>query len=313
MRFWPLARLERGSVGGDRLPDARGVMKLPDDAITKLYAVPLDAFTRERDALATALTKAGHSDQARVMRQLRRPSAPLWATNQLARVDAERLEVFLESVVQIRKTQLRDPRAAAEALTRQRRELQHLVRRAGELLAKHGARATPDAERRISDTLLGAAVDRDRADELRHGRLTQELAAPGFEVLTGTERPGHLQLVRGGQSAGTRDTQPETAGREIVERRAGLGRDGHRQRAEAARQREEEATRRREEAAAQKREEAAARQREMAERRAAVEQAGQEAKELTARLAAARQRLAEARRAAKLASTPSRTPRRARP
>ena len=144
-------------------------MKLPEDAITKLYAVPLDAFPRERNALATAMTKAGHADQARAVRQLRRPSAPLWATNQLARVDSDRLEAFLDSVVQIRKTQLRDPRAAAEALTQQRRELQHLVRRAGELLAKHGARATPDAERRISDTLLGAAVDRQSADELRHG------------------------------------------------------------------------------------------------------------------------------------------------
>jgi hypothetical protein len=295
-------------------------VKLPEDAITRLYAVPLDAFTRERNGLATSLTKAGHADQARVVRQLRRPSAPLWATNQLARVDSERLEAFLDSVVQIRKTQLRDPRAAAEALTRQRRELQHLVRRAGELLAKHGSRATPDAERRIADTLLGAAVDRDRASELRHGRLTQELAAPGFEVLAGTERPGHLQLVRGGQPARTRDTQPETAERGNVERRAGLDRDDQRRRDqvarprdEAARQREEEAARRREEAAAQKREEAAARQREMAERRAAVEQAGQEAKELTARLAAARQRLAEARREAKLASTPSRTKRRSRP
>jgi hypothetical protein len=295
-------------------------MKLPEDAITKLYAVPLDAFTRERNALATAMTKAGHADQARAVRQLRRPSAPLWATNQLARVDSDRLEAFLDSVVQIRKTQLRDPRAAAGALTQQRRELQHLVRRAGELLAKHGARATPDAERRISDTLLGAAVDRDRADELRDGRLTQELAAPGFEVLAATERPGHLQLVRGGQAPRTSDTLSDKAERENVERRAGPDRDRQRQRDEAARQREEaatrqreEATRRREEAATQQREEAAARQREMAERRAAVEQAGQEAKELTARLAAARQRLAEARRAAKLASTPSPTTRRSRP
>ena len=169
--------------------------KHSDEAITKLYAVPLDAFTRERNTLAAALAKAGQADRARAVRELRRPSAPLWATNQLARVDAERLEAFLDSVVQIRKTQLRDPRAATEALTRQRRELQHLVRQAGELLAKHGARATPEAERRISDTLLGAAVDRDRADELRHGRLTQELAAPGFEVLAGTGRPGHLRLV----------------------------------------------------------------------------------------------------------------------
>ena len=35
--------------------------------------------------------------------------------------------------------------------------------------------------RRISDTLLGAAVDRHRAQELREGRLTQELPAPGVE------------------------------------------------------------------------------------------------------------------------------------
>ena len=154
------------------------------------------------------------------------------------------------------------------------------MRQAGELLAKHGARATPEAERRISDTLLGAAVDRDRADELRHGRLTQELAAPGFEVLAGTGRPGHLRLVRGGPPARTRDTPPETAEPDNVERRAGLDREGQRQRDEAARsldkaarQREEkrrqqeEAAQSRHEAAAQKREEAAARQREMAERR----------------------------------------------
>jgi hypothetical protein len=292
------------------------VTKHSDDAITKLYAVPLDAFTRERNTLAAALAKAGQTDRARAVRQLRRPSAPLWATNQLARVDSERLEAFLDSVVQIRKTQLRDPRAATEALTRQRRELQHLVRQAGELLAKHGARATPEAERRISDMLLGAAVDRDRADELRHGRLTQELAAPGFEVLAGTGRPGHLRLVRGGQPARTRDTPPETAEPENVERCAGLDREGQRQRDEAARSLDK-AARQREEKRRQQEEAALVLAAHEPPPRGAASgrtsnrrgQAGQEAKELTARLAAARQRLAEARRAAKLASTGSRASR----
>jgi hypothetical protein len=278
-----------------------------EDAITKLYAAPLDAFTRERNALATALTKAGHADQARAVRQLRRPSAPLWAINQLARADSERLEAFFDSIAQIRKTQLRDPRAAAEAVAQQRRALAHLVRRAREVLASHGGRATRDAERRISDTLLGAAVDRHRADELRHGRLTQELAAPGFEVLTGTGGAGHLQLVRRGQAPRTGDAHPqkndrenEKNEREKVGRRAELELARRRQRDEAARHREE--------AAARKRDESARRQREMAERRATVEQADQEAKELSARLAAARQRLAEARRAAKSTATRSRQP-----
>jgi hypothetical protein len=271
------------------------VTDLSADAIGKLYAVPLAAFTRERDALAAALKKADHAAQARAVRQLRRPSAALWATNQLAHTDAERLVAFLDGITQVQKTQLRDPRAAAEALTNQRRELQHLVRRAGELLANQGSRATPATERRISDTLLGAAVDRPRADELRHGRLTQELAAPGFEVLGGAGRGDHLRLVSGGQAAPARDSRS--------------GSDGRRDQHKLDRQQQKQAAlRQKEEAAASQREEAALRQREMAVRRAAVEQAEQEASDLSARLAAARQRLVEARRAVKSASRSGRRP-----
>jgi len=282
------------------------VTDLPEDAIAKLYAVPLAAFTRERDALAAALTKNDRAAEARAVRQLRRPSAPLWATNQLAHAEADQLGAFLDGITQVRKAQLRDPRAAAEGLARQRRELQHLVHRAGALLTRHGTRATPEAMRRISDTLLGAAVDGPRADELRHGRLTQELAAPGFEVLTGGGRADHLQLVKGGKAgsadagrAQRRGAAPEQSDQPSATQ---LKEEAARQRRDAARQRAEVATREREEAAARKQQEAEARQREMAERRAAVEQADQETRDLKARLAAARQRLAAARRAAKSAS-----------
>ena len=288
---------------------------LPNDAIAKLYAVPVNAFTRERNAMAAALKKNNRADEARAVLELRRPSAPLWATNQLAHAEAERLRAFLDGIVEVRKTQLRDPRAAAEGLARQRRELQHLAQRAGELLAQHGTRATPDALRRISDTLLGAAVDGPRAEELRHGRLTEELAAPGFEVLTGGGRADHLHLVKGGKT-GSADADRAKRGRpahespaahppsaaQVKEETARQRRDAAQQRAEAAAREREEAERQREEASARKRREAEAQQREMAERRAAVEQADQEAKELEARLAAARQRLAAARLAAKSAS-----------
>jgi hypothetical protein len=279
-----------------------------EDAISKLYAVPPASFTRERNATAAALAKNGRADEARAVRQLRRPSAPLWATNQLAHADADRLEAFLDAVAQLRKTQLRDPRAAAEGLARQRRELQSLVRRAGELLAQHGTRATPDAMRRISDTLLGAAVDLQRAKALRHGRLTEELDAPGFEVLTGGGRADHLHLVKGGRaaSAAADRSQRERVGRgdrvAPREHAAQIKDEAARQRREAARERAEAIAREREAAAERKRQEAEAHQRELAERRAAVEQADQEAKELKARLAAARQRLAEARRAARSAT-----------
>jgi hypothetical protein len=291
----------------------RGLLVVTDlsaDAIGKLYAVPLAAFTRERDALAAALKKADHAAQARAVRQLRRPSAALWAANQLAHTDTERLAAFLDGITQVQKTQLRDPRAAAEAVTNQRRELQRLVRRAGELLAKQGNRATPAIERRISETLLGAAVDRVRADELRHGRLTEELAAPGFEVLAGAGRGDHLRLVSGGRTAPTkhpRSTSDERRDRPELDRQRRRD-EAARQRDDAAQQKKQAALRQREEAAALEREEAAQWQREMAERRAAVEHAEEEARDLTARLAAARRRLVEARRAAKSASRSGRRP-----
>ena len=301
---------------------------VPEDAITRLYAVPPGAFTRERDALVKTLAGSARQAEARALRRLRRPSASLWAANQLAHAEPERLRAFLEGITQVRSAQLRDPRAAAEALGQQRRALAQLVRRAGELLAAHGSRATPETGRRISDTLLGAAVEGEHAEALAHGRLTQELAAPGFEVLAGGGRPAHLHLVHGGKAARDKpDARQPARGKHHDDHRGGDTRrdstrddntpasraerparralDQQRRREQADRQ-ASAAERAREEEAARERQAAAARQREMAERQAAVEQAEREARELNTRLVAARQRLAEARRAARAAARPSR-------
>jgi hypothetical protein len=82
-------------------------------AIEQLYRVPPSAFTRERTAMATALRKGGQPAQGHAVSQLRRPSAPLWATNQLAHEDPKRLAGFIDSVERVRRMQLRDPRGGA--------------------------------------------------------------------------------------------------------------------------------------------------------------------------------------------------------
>ena len=250
-------------------------------AIEELYRIPLSAFTRERNAKAISLRKAGQPAQAQAILQLRRPSAPLWATNQLAHEDPKRLAEFLDSVERVRQTQLRDPRAAGEALQRQRAELEALVARAGDLLARQGSRATSVTHRRISDTLLGAAVDRHRAEELREGRLTQELSALGFEVLAGAPR-GNLRLVPGGQAQrGPRDRSGES------ERRA---------QAEQERERRDRA--------------AADLERAAAVRQSAAVEVAREAEELARKLTAARARVREAQRASKAAAAAVRKARR---
>jgi hypothetical protein len=269
------------------------VAQAPARIVEELYAVPLSAFTRERDARAAALERAGEAAAAHAVRTLRKPTATLWATNQLGRAEPDRLERFLATVEQLRRSQLRDARAAAEAMRAQRAELDALVERAEDVLRSAGFRASPDSTREISSTLLGAAVDPERAADLRHGRLTAVLEAPGFEVLSGAATPRHLRLVAPQKPAPApparrpRDDAPRLA----AERRRAAAEA--RAQARAARKAAAEAERLR------RRREAEERARRTAERRAEVERLEVEARRLTSALADARRRLREEGRLAK--------------
>jgi hypothetical protein len=241
-------------------------------AIDELYGVPPKEFAVARNAKVAALKAAGHVEEAQAVRQLGKPSPFLWATNQLARQDRERVAHFVDVVRRARQSQLRDPRTAAEAMKTIRTELQALTHRAAEILAKAGYRISPSASARISNTVLGAAVDGDLVEDLRHGRLTAELAAPGFEVLAGAERGRRLQLVRGGKSSEAHSEQTE------------------------ARRAQEQAERER------LVQEAAALRLDAAQRKAAAELAAQEVRELERQLAEARRKLRVAEREATAAA-----------
>jgi len=235
-------------------------------ALDELYGVPPKDFSSARNAKAAALKAAGHTEAAEAVRRLAKPSPFLWATNQLARLDPERVVRFVDVVRRVRQSQLRDRRTAAEGMQTIRAELQALTNRAAEVLTKAGYRVPASAITRISNTLLGAAVDAQLVDDVRRGRLAAELAAPGFEVLAGVEPGRTLQLVRGGK-----------------------GSERPLERAEAARALEQvERARRAQEAEARRRD---------AERRAAeVARAADEVRELERQLADARRRLRSAQR-----------------
>lgn len=182
--------------------------------IERLHAVPPGEFTATRNRIVAELRKAGRPAEAQAVARLRRPSPALWAVNQLARGGRQDLAAFVEAVDRLRRVQLRDPRAAADALRAQRAALETLVARAGDLLRGADLAASPAILRRVSDTLMGAAADQDQARLLRRGALTEELAAPGFEAFSGA-RIGTvpLRLV----------TRPETvrpADRDAAVRRA---------------------------------------------------------------------------------------------
>jgi hypothetical protein len=238
--------------------------------IEELYSVPLKEFTSARNAKAAALKAAGHGAEAKALRRLGRPTVSLWAANQLARLVPNKVSHFIDLVQQVRRKQLSGPRLTAEVTQTQRTELTALTNRAAEALREAGYRPSPAALGRISNTLLGAAVDRHLAEDLRHGRLTAELPPPGFEVLAGVRAGADLQVLRGGRPSGRESEQV------------------------AAQQAREQAERERQEAEAARRD---ARQRaEVAER------ASQEVRDLERQLAEARRRRLVAQREATAAA-----------
>ncbi|HEV8584134.1 MAG TPA: hypothetical protein VGT02_04100 [Methylomirabilota bacterium] len=255
----------------------------PPRALERLYAVAPKDFTRARNALAAEL-RASDPEAARAIARLRRPSAALWAVNQLGRRAGPALERFLGAVDRLRRTQLSDPRGAMEAMRAERAQLETLVERAATALAEAGYPASAEARRRISDTLLGAAADRAHAQALQRGRLGEELQAPGFDALTGA---GRLRVVQGG--APRRDAgERETRRREAAEARK-------HEREAKAREREREAETRR---------------RQASERAAEVAALERDAAAARERLAEVERRLKDSRQAARRAGR--RTPRRGR-
>jgi hypothetical protein len=166
------------------------------DHIAELYAVPPAEFTAARNRMTAELRKRGRTAEAQAVSRLRKPSAALWAVNRLASTDGKELAAFIDAVDRLRRSQLRDPSAAADALRAQRAALDALLGRARDALARSGLTASQAIVRRISDTLMGAAIDRGHASALRRGRLTTELPPPGFEAFGGARVSGtRLRLV----------------------------------------------------------------------------------------------------------------------
>ncbi len=190
------------------------------DHIARAYAVPLSEFTATRNRVVGELRRSGRAGEARALARLRKPSAALWAVNRLATTDGRSLAALFDAVARVRKTQLRDRRAAAEALRAQRAALDALVARGKQILIDSGLSASQQALRRLSDTLMGAAVDEEHAKALRRGELTEELHAPGFEAFSGARLSAHprLRLVRSASTTAPRVDHEASAARAAEQR-----------------------------------------------------------------------------------------------
>jgi hypothetical protein len=158
--------------------------------LDNLYAaVPAD-FTRARNDLAQRLKEAGQVEAAAGIKQLRKPTVPLWAVNQLARRHPDDVRALLDAGERLRVAQqaaLRGESQELRAATAEERRILHgLTQRAAELLRETGHSADT---KRIADTLRAAAVDESGRELLQRGRLSEELEASGFGGFAGMEIP----------------------------------------------------------------------------------------------------------------------------
>jgi predicted nucleic acid-binding Zn-ribbon protein len=164
-----------------------------DALLDELLAAPLDRFVEERNRLARELRSAGDRDTATWLASLRRPAPYIWALDQVARRDPQRMRTLTNLGRRLHDAQSRavQDRAAAREMQELSRELQRAVeeavRQGVEVLRDAGHGATADAALSMTATLRGALAGDDATrEELEHGRLLAPVQADfGFGVAGG--------------------------------------------------------------------------------------------------------------------------------
>jgi hypothetical protein len=159
------------------------------DKIDELYRLPLEEFTKARNALGKSLS----GDEKRIVASLPKPTLPMWAVNQLywndratykALIDAaEKLRVAHRAVLGGKKADLRKPDEVHRAA------LERATAKATDLLQQAAGRISEPARDTIRRAL--AALPNDE----QAGRLTREPAAAGFSLFAGvTPRPAKASV-----------------------------------------------------------------------------------------------------------------------
>jgi hypothetical protein len=139
-----------------------------EEIIDRLYGLPLEQFTQERNEAASELRKAGQRDEAGRVRALRKPTTAAAAVNRLVREQRGEVERFLRVAAELRDAQFSGKGDLAVARRQEQEELAALIRIGGE---------------DVRQSLLAAAVDDDAARQLLEARLERELEPRGFGTL----------------------------------------------------------------------------------------------------------------------------------
>jgi hypothetical protein len=178
-----------------------------EERIDELYALPLERFTTERDALAKELAAGGDRDGSARVKSLRKPVVAAWAVNVLARDDPDGIRELIELGERLRSAHRRavsggDVEPFRSVTEERRRLVKDLTREAGAILQRAGG-ATAVTVDAIAGTLEAATVDEETAELVRAGRLTKPVRPPATFAATG------LQVLEGSSSRSEPEEVPK--------------------------------------------------------------------------------------------------------
>jgi hypothetical protein len=159
----------------------------PSADIDRLYALPLDEFTRERNALAKGL-RANDREAADAVKALKKPSVPAWAVNQVRRDRPDDVRRLLDVTEELHRVYAGIASAGArerlgEAADMQRDLVRSLTRCAAQLLEAGGHGAGDATLTKVADTFRAAALDEELRGQIAAGRVVKERRAAGLGPL----------------------------------------------------------------------------------------------------------------------------------
>ena len=282
-----------------------------EDVAGRLYGLPLDEFTRERDAAARELRRAKERDAADAVKQLPKPSQAAWVANTLAREQRALVDALLEAGDAMREAQdaaVAGKGAAAlrDAAAAERAAVDALVTAAKELRPA-GRVPTATTLDRLRTTLHAVASDDDVRTALDRGRLVEDAAGgSAWGLLTGGDvadaeptkksKPAPKRRAKPKSKAAQSDEEREASereAREAAERETAEREAREKLEAELREARAERRSRERELDRAERAADRAAKRLEDA--LAAAEEAGEQAEEANAELEGAREAAGDSR------------------
>ncbi|MBF6435439.1 hypothetical protein [Nocardia cyriacigeorgica] len=147
----------------------------------ELYGLDPGEFVAARKDRAAQAKRAGDSDLAAEVAELRKPTVAAWTVNLLARAAPDEVDALLRLGEALREAQRELSGADLRALTRQRQQVvTALARRAGELAAEHDRPVGEPVLREVATTLTAALADPEVADQVRDGTLATAATYEGF-------------------------------------------------------------------------------------------------------------------------------------